>query len=87
LAPAQTLMLTPAPARTKNNDSGSCSSLKCKLWPESTPAPWSSLTHIPFVVNRAFNTTLTDTLQHLQQGWVSLFEMTESERNKQIANW
>jgi len=34
--------------------------------------------HIPFVVNRTFTTTLTERLQHLQQGWARLFEMTES---------
>jgi len=33
-------------------------------------------THIPFVVNRTFNTTLTERLQHLQQGWTRLVEMT-----------
>jgi len=38
--------------------------------------------HIPFVVNRIFNTMLTERLQHLHQGWARLFEMTESERNK-----
>jgi len=37
---------------------------------------------IPFVVNRTFNTMLTERLQHLHQGWVRLFEMTESERDK-----
>ena len=30
------------------------------------------LPHIPFVVNRIFTTTLTDRLQHLQQGWARL---------------
>jgi len=43
-------------------------------------------THTPLVVNRTVNTTLTERLQHLQQGWLRLFEMTESERDKQIAN-
>jgi len=43
-------------------------------------------THIPFVVNRAFTTTLTESLQRLQQGWARLFEMTESEREEQNAN-
>jgi len=42
LAPGKTLTLIadpiPAPARTWNNDSGSCSGLKCKLRQESTPA-------------------------------------------------
>jgi len=38
--------------------------------------------HIPFVVNRTFNTMLTERLQHLHQGWARLFEMTESERDK-----
>jgi len=37
--------------------------------------------HIPFVVNRTFNTMLTERLQHLQQGWARLLEMTESERD------
>jgi len=39
-------------------------------------------TYIPFVVNRTFKTTLTEWLQHLQQNWATLFEMTESERDK-----
>jgi len=38
--------------------------------------------YIPFVANRTFNTTLTEWLQHLQQSWARLFEMTESERDK-----
>jgi len=38
--------------------------------------------HIPFVVNRTFNAMLNERLQHLQQGWARLFEMTESERDK-----
>ena len=33
------------------------------------------------------NTTLTEWLQHFQQNWARLFEMTESERDKQNANW
>jgi len=37
---------------------------------------------ILFVVNRAFKATLTGRLQHLQQGWAGLVEMTESERDK-----
>jgi len=37
--------------------------------------------HIPFLVNRTFKTMLTERLQHLQQGWARLFEMTESERD------
>jgi len=37
LVPAQALTLTPAPARTGNIDSGSCSALKSKPRPESTP--------------------------------------------------
>jgi len=43
--------------------------------------------YIPFVATRTFNTTLTEWLQHLQQSWARLFEMTESERDKQNANW
>jgi len=39
--------------------------------------------HIPFVVNRIFNTMLTERLQHLRQGWARLFEMTESEMQSQ----
>jgi len=39
-------------------------------------------TYIPFVANRTFNTTLTEWLQHLQQSWARLFEMTKSERDK-----
>jgi len=42
----------------------------------------SFFTHIPFMVNRTFNTTLTKKLQHLLQGWARLVEMTESERDK-----
>jgi len=38
--------------------------------------------HIPFVVNRTFNTMLTERLQYLHQCWARLFEMTESERDK-----
>ena len=38
--------------------------------------------HIPFVMNRTFNTMLTERLQHLQKVWARLFEMTESERDK-----
>jgi len=44
------------------------------------------ITHIPFVVNRTFNTMLTERLQHLQKGWARLFEMTECEKDKQYAN-
>jgi len=40
------------------------------------------ITHIPFVVNRTFNTMQTEKLQHLQKGWARLFEMTECERDK-----
>jgi len=40
------------------------------------------LTHIAFVVNLTFNTTLSERLQYLQQAWVRLAEMTESERDK-----
>jgi len=40
------------------------------------------ITLIPFVANRTFNTTLTEWLQHLQQSWTRLFQMTESERDK-----
>jgi len=51
-------------------------------------ATWVSVfRHIPFVVNRTFTTTLTERLQHLQQSWARLVEMTESERDKQNANW
>jgi len=39
-------------------------------------------TYISFVVNRTFNTMLTERLQHLQQDWARLVEMTESERDK-----
>jgi len=39
-------------------------------------------THIPFVVNHTFTTRLTERLQYLQQGWLRLFETTESERDK-----
>jgi len=39
--------------------------------------------HISFMVNRTFNTTLIETLQHLQQIWSRHVEMTESERDKQ----
>jgi len=39
-------------------------------------------TYILFVANRTFNTTLSEWLQHLQQSWARLFEMTESERDK-----
>jgi len=42
--------------------------------------------HIPFVMNRTFNTMLTESMQHLQQGWARLVKMTESERDKQNAN-
>jgi len=38
--------------------------------------------YIPFVANRTFNATLTEWLQHLQQNWARLFEMTESEKDK-----
>ena len=37
---------------------------------------------IGYMVNRAFNTMLTERLQHLQQGWARLVEMTKSERDK-----
>jgi len=39
-------------------------------------------TYVPFVANRTFNTTLTERLQHLQQSWARLFEMTKRERDK-----
>jgi len=40
-------------------------------------------THILFLVNYCtFNTTLTERLQHMQQGWARFVEMTESERDK-----
>jgi len=39
-------------------------------------------TYIPFVANRTFNTTLTEWLQHLQQSWARLSEITKSERDK-----
>ena len=39
-------------------------------------------THIPFMVNRTFNTTLNEKLQHLQQDWAGLFQTSESERDK-----
>ena len=38
--------------------------------------------HIPFVVIRTFNTMLTKSLQHLQQVWATLVDMTKSERDK-----
>jgi len=38
--------------------------------------------HVPFVVNHTFNTTLTKRLQHLQEGWDRLVEMTGCERDK-----
>ena len=50
-------------------------------------APGATLKHILFLVNRTFNTTLTETLQHLQQVWATLVEMTECEGDKQNANW
>jgi len=40
------------------------------------------ITHIPFVVNRTFNTMLTERLQHLQKGRDRIFEMTECERDR-----
>ena len=45
-------------------------------------APNGFFTHIPFVVNHTFTTTLTERLQNLQQGWARLSKMTESERQK-----
>jgi len=39
-------------------------------------------THIPFVVNCTFNKVLTENLQHLQQGWVKLVEISNSEIDK-----
>jgi len=45
------------------------------------------ITHIPFVVNRTFNTMITERLHHLQNGWARLFEMAECERDKQNVNW
>jgi len=39
-------------------------------------------TYIPFMANRTFDIALTEWLQHLQQTWARLFEMTESERDK-----
>jgi len=39
-------------------------------------------THVPFVVNHTFSTTLTERLQYLQQDWARLFETTEIERDK-----
>jgi len=47
---------------------------------------WVLFMHISFVVNRTLNTTLTERLQHLQQGCVRLVEMTESESDKENAN-
>jgi len=45
------------------------------------------ITHIPFVVNRTFNTMLTQRLQHLMKCWARLFEMTQRERGRQNATW
>jgi len=45
--------------------------------------PWVLfLSYIPFVVNYTFNTMPTEGLQHLQQVWARLGEMTEGERDK-----
>ena len=73
----------------------------CTLWHQATiKIPHSAqlisacsrhmvlfFTHIPFMVNHTFSTTLTERLQYLQQGWARLFETTESERDKENANW
>jgi len=37
---------------------------------------------IQFVVNRTFDTMLTERLQHLHQGWARHFEMIVNERDK-----
>jgi len=40
--------------------------------------------HIPFMVNRAFSTTLTERLQHLQQRWARFVETTEREETSKM---
>ena len=48
-----------------------------------SPCIWVLLfVHILYVVNRTFPTKLTEKLQHLQQGWARLVEITESESVK-----
>ena len=68
----------------------SVSGCKLTILPDIQPANRIviiSVRYIPFVANHTFNTTLTEWLQHLQESWARLFEMTESERDKQNANW
>jgi len=43
--------------------------------------------HILFVENHSLNVMPTERLQHLQQCWVTLVEMSESEKDKQNSNW
>ena len=63
-----------------NRDLMSCSLLICATW-------GLFFAHIQFVVNRTFTTMLIVRLQHWQQSWVGLFDMTESQGDNWNANW